>query len=347
VTGAGLQVPIRTERLLLRPVRLGDEAALTERRSHPDVARYQSWTPPYPPKRAAAMIAEIAAMPHPVDDHWWMLVIADPDDTVTYGDLAIHLGWGARSAEIGFTLAREHWGDGYATEALGALVDRLFADLPMTRVEGRLHPDNIASAMVLERTGFIYEGQTRLSYWVGEDNTDDRIYGLTRSDRTAWLTRPAAAPEEVRLVEIDTRNERAVCRLATHKSQERFVAPMMPSFVDALFPEVVDGYPVVPWFRAVEADGDLVGFVMFAETTEHHAEPYLWRLLIDRLHQRRGIGGRVLELVARHCAERGDRTLLTSWIEGRGSPGSFYEAHGFVLTEEIVDGETEARRDLG
>jgi diamine N-acetyltransferase len=99
--------------------------------------------------------------------------------------------------------------------------------------------------------------------------------------------------------------------------------------------------------RAVVADGQIVGFVMLALRTEHHPEPFLWRLLIDRLHQRCGIGGRVLELVAEECRMMGDRTLLTSWVEGKGSPRPFYIRHGFVPTGKILDEETEARKQLG
>jgi diamine N-acetyltransferase len=98
--------------------------------------------------------------------------------------------------------------------------------------------------------------------------------------------------------------------------------------------------------RAVVADGDIVGFVMLAITTEHHPEPFLWRLLVDRLHQRRGIGGRVLDLIVEECRRMGDRTLLTSWGEGKGSPRPFYLSHGFEPTGRSVDGETEGRKRL-
>jgi diamine N-acetyltransferase len=121
---------------------------------------------------------------------------------------------------------------------------------------------------------------------------------------------------------------------------------MFSSFADALFPEVVDGSPLLPWMRAVVADGEIAAFVMLALTTEHHPEPYLWRLLVDRLHQRRGIGGRVLDLVAEECRRMGDETLLTSWGEGKGSPRPFYLSHGFEPTGRIIDGETEGRRLL-
>ncbi len=207
----------------------------------------------------------------------------------------------------------------------------------------RCTPTTTASARLLEQLGFEFEGRTKRSFWVGDENTDDALYGLVRDDYEAWRSRPTSAPDTVRLVEIRPETEPTVSRLVTHKSQERFVSPNIRSFAHALFPEVVDGAPVVPWFRAVEADGELVGFVMLAEITEAHPEPYLWRLMVDRRHQRRRIGDRVLDLVIDQCRDWGASTLVVSWEEGVGGPRPFYERRGFVPTGRIVDGETEAR----
>jgi RimJ/RimL family protein N-acetyltransferase len=275
-----------------------------------------------------------------------MAVVADAKSGEVLGDLALHLTWQGRSAEVGYTFAREHWGRGYATEALAALIEYLYQGLGVTRVFGMLHPDNTASAMVLERCGLLFEGHTRSSFWLGDEVSDDWIYGMTRPDWERWRNRPRLPPRSIGLAEVTTENERVVFKLATHKTQEAFVAPMSGSYADALFPEVVDGAPVVPWMRAVVADDEIVGFVMLALRTDHHPEPFLWRLLIDRLHQRRGIGGRVLELVAEECRRMGDRSLLTSWVEGKGSPRPFYLRHGFEPTGKVVDDETEARRQL-
>ena len=335
--------PLRTERLLLRAFRAEDVAGLVARRNHPDVARYQDWKTPFGADRAEALVEEVIAMGEPQHDGWWMAVVCDADGGAVVGDLALHLGPGGRTAEVGYSLDPAHWGNGYAVEAVEALVAHCFEELGVTRVFGMLHPDNIASAQVLERTGFLFEGHTKSSYWLGDECSDDWIYGLVRSDWEAWRDRPRTPPTTVALEEVAPANERAVYRLATHKTQESFVAPMSDSFADALFPEVVDGAPLVPWMRAVVADGEVVGFVMLALVTDHHPDPYLWRLLIDRRHQRRGIGSRSLDLVEDVCREMGGSVLVTSWEEGRGSPAPFYLARGFVPTGRIVDGETEAR----
>ena len=339
--------PIRTERLLIRPFRLEDAAALAAYRDDPAVAKYQNWTRPFTIERAEQLVSELVAMEGPENDQWWMAVIADAASGETLGDLALHLSWQRRTAEVGYTLATAHWGHGYAVEALTAMIEYLFDGLGVTRVFGILHPDNPASAMVLERSGLLFEGHTKSSFWLGDEVSDDWIYGLTRSDWDAWRSRPRNPPETVALVEVTLDNERAVAKLKTHKTQESFVAPMEWSFADALFPEVIDGAPVVPWMRAVTADDEIAGFVMLALRTEHHPEPYLWRLLIDRRHQRRGIGGRVLDLIADECRKMGDKTLLTSWTEGKGSSRPFYLAHGFAPTGRIIDDETEARKQLG
>ncbi|CAN5821586.1 hypothetical protein BH23ACT4_BH23ACT4_12160 [soil metagenome] len=339
-------IPIKTSRLLIRPFVSEDAQGLFERRNQPEVAEYQNWTLPFSLERAEEIAAENAAMDGPTNEEWWMAAVCDPGNGEVLGDLALHLTQEGRTAEVGYTFSRDQWGKGYASEALGALVEYLFEDFGVTRVFGMLHPDNPASAMVMERTGFLFEGHTRSSFWLNDEVSDDWIYGLLRPDWEAWKNRPQGPPERVELVDVTTENELSVAKLKTHKTQESFVAPMMSSFTDALFPEVVDGAPVVPWMRAVVADGEIVGFVMLALTTEHHPEPYLWRLLIDRLHQRRGVGGRALDLVEDEVRAMGDATIMTSWVEGKGSPAPMYRKRGYEPTGRIVDEETEARKQL-
>jgi RimJ/RimL family protein N-acetyltransferase len=337
---------LRTERLLLRPVRASDAAHLAERRSDPEVAMYQTWNTPFPLERAEALITEAMAMDGPTDGEWWTLTVSDPADATVFGDLVVKLSWEGRTAEIGYTLARYAWGHGYAVEAAECLVEYLFESIGVTRVEASLHPDNTASAQVLERVGMLFEGHTRSSFWIGDENSDDWLYGMTRADWEAWRDRPRHRPETVELVEITADKLSEVLALTTHRSQQRFVAPVAKSLADALIPAEHDGVVVLPWYRAVVADGDLVGFVMLARSQPGHPNPYLWRLLVDRLHQRRGIGSRVIDLVVAQCLAWGDTALEVSWVPGRGSPEPMYLARGFVPTGAIHDGEIEARLDL-
>lgn len=326
----------------MRQPTLDDVDDLYARRNDPDVAKLQDWEYPYPIEKARSLIESVIEMGQPTNEEWWLGIVTLHDGEIV-GDLAVNITWEGRTAEVGYNLNRDQWGKGYATEALIALVDYLFDERGVTRVFGMLDPENPASARVLERTGMLFEGHTKSSFWDGDVVSDDFIYGMVKADRDAWRDRPRSAPEEVSFIEVTADNFYDLAQLETHESQKNFVAPMLWSFSDALFPEVVDGAPLVPWMRGVIADGELVGFVMLALSSEHHPEPYLWRLLIDRRHQRRGIGHRVIEMIVDFCKERGDTSLLTSWEEGIGSPRPFYEGLRFEVTGRIVDEETEAR----
>lgn len=336
---------ISTERLTIRSSRPDDATALAHRRSDPKVAQYQDWELPYPGDRAEKLVEAVMETGSPTDGAWWMAQVTLEDDH-PIGDLAIKLSEGGRTAEIGYTFAPEHWGRGYAAEAVEGLIPYLFEEVGVTRIGASVHPDNAPSARVLERNGFLYEGHTRSSHWIRGEVAGDCIFGLLREDWDTWRNRPRHRPEAIELIEVTTENESKVYRLRTHKTQQAFVAPMKWSYSDALFPEIVDGAPVVPWMRAVRAEGVLVGFVMLALVTEHHPEPYLWRLLVDRLHQRRGIGSMIMDVIEQQCRDWGHDTLITSWGEGRGSPRPFYEGRGFMPTGRIVDDETEARKQL-
>ena len=285
--------PIDTQRLLLRPTRLSDAQSFFERRNDPDVAQHQDWDVPYPLEQAEAAMAALGGIDDPPIDEWWVLTVANHDDTEIYGDLVLKLGDDGRTAEVGYSFDRAHWRKGFATEALSALVDWLFFTQGVSRVSAMLHPENARSARVLESCGFLFEGYLRNSYWRGDVNEDDWVYGLTPQQYRAWLDRPRHNPDKIELVEIDASNLSQVMKLETHHSQESFVSPVMVSLAQMAVPpfeETPDGTKldsqVVLWARVVHADGEPVGFVLVEEPTEANPEPYLMRLLVDRLYQR-------------------------------------------------------------
>ncbi len=333
-------LPFRTERVTVRAMRPDDVATFVAYRNDPEVARYQDWTLPYTGELAHQLIDGMDDLGGPVDGQWVQLAI-DVGGTLA-GDLGVHLDAEARTATLGFTLDPAHQGLGYATEAAGGLIDRLFEQLDVHRVAATVDPGNLASARLLERLGFSYEGRGLKSAYVRGEWVDDDRYAILAEGRRSWRERATEPPATVRLVEITRDNLDAVRRLATHRSQQRFVATVEQSFTDAFVPEAVDGHPVTPWLRAIEADGVPVGFLMLALRTAEHPEAFLWRFLVDARHQGRGIGRRALRLVAEELEADGDTALTTSWVPGRGSPAGFYEGLGFVPTGRMLDDEVEA-----
>jgi RimJ/RimL family protein N-acetyltransferase len=342
-----MQLPIETSEFRLRSYRPSEAAVVAEHRSDPSTAMWQSWAVPYSVEKAQRMIDSVIALDGPTPGEWWELVVAEPTTDAFMGSLAVHVAEHGHSAEIGYALRVEHRGKGLATAAAQVLVDALFARPEINRLEGSLHPDNIASAMVLERLGFVYEGTSRQSFWVDDVVSDDPHYGLLREEWEAWRSRVTTPPVNVSLVEITDANLSEVTKLATHHSQERFVAPVSRSLAQALVPPLEKGALVVPWYRAVVADETIVGFVMLAEPDATMPHPYLWRLLIDRMHQRRGIGRKVLDLIVADRRSKADRKLIVSYMPGLGSPEPLYRKYGFVPTGKVDDDrEIEASLDL-
>jgi RimJ/RimL family protein N-acetyltransferase len=78
--------------------------------------------------------------------------------------------------EIGYLLAPDARGRGAATRAMRLLVGWAFAELGMRRVQALVHPDNPASAAVLERLGFEREGLLRSYRPGGEDRIMFAVY---------------------------------------------------------------------------------------------------------------------------------------------------------------------------
>jgi len=331
-------LPLRTERLVLRALRASDAPVIHGYRNDPEAARYQDWTLPYARATADQLVTEQSGVVGPVTGDWVQIGVEQAGALV--GDLAVGLDRSGISATIGYTLRPDVWGRGYGTEAVGGLVDALF-ETGLQRVTATIDPLNLRSARLLERLGFDYEGRAIGAAFVRGAWLDDDRYATTATARRDWRARPRGAPASVRLVEVTDDNRTQVAALVTHHTQERFVATMAQSFADAADPEVHGGSPVVPWMRAIEADGQVVGFLMTAEPRWPGEPPYLWRLLIDRGHQGRGIGTRALGLLVERLRAEGHERLLVNWVRDQGGPEPFYLALGFRLTGRIEDGEHE------
>ena len=80
--------------------------------------------------------------------------------------------------ELGYLLAGEARGRGLATRAIWLLTDWSFRELGMQRLQALVHPDNVASARLLQRLGFTREGVLR-RYRSGDQCREDRaVYAV-------------------------------------------------------------------------------------------------------------------------------------------------------------------------
>jgi diamine N-acetyltransferase len=144
---------------------------------------------------------------------------------------------------------------------------------------------------------------------------------------------------------IDDSNRGAVEGLAVSPTQERFVAGVAESMVEAVEDP---GGRAISW--AIYADDVPVGFVMISDEVDGpgYIPQYLWRLLIDERYQGRGYGAAALDLIVAYFRGRpGVEVMWTSCGEGEGGPLGFYERYGFTQTgDRVFDDEILLRLDI-
>ena len=138
--------------------------------------------------------------------------------------------------------------------------------------------------------------------------------------------------ETVSLREITEATLRPYLKLEVTEQQKAYVAPNAVSIAQAHFSKYA-------WFRAIYAGETPVGFVMLHIDTEK-PEYWVWRLMIDRNHQKRDYGYRAMQQVIAYVrALPGAAELRVSYEPGPGDPSVFYAKLGFVETGETTEDE--------
>jgi RimJ/RimL family protein N-acetyltransferase len=164
-------VTIETARLRLRPFTLDDIAAVHAFQSREDVARWLYWEPRDEDEVRAMVESHIARPPEEG------VVLAIERD----GELVGHAGVGIgdhRQGELGYIIDPRHQGQGYATEASGAILELSFETYDLHRVYGRIEPRNVASARVLERLGMRKEAHLIENEWVKGEWQSEAVYAI-------------------------------------------------------------------------------------------------------------------------------------------------------------------------
>jgi RimJ/RimL family protein N-acetyltransferase len=169
---------IETERLVLRKPRAEDAADLAMAYSDPEAVRYIG-------DGSTATLAEVEEAIGKWLDRWesWgvgFFSLERREDGRVLGRAGF-LRWdpetwqiGGTETEIGWMLAREHWGHGYATEAALALRDWAFAEQGLTRLISLIQHGNLASVRVAERLGERYERDVEVR------DKPSRLYAIDR-----------------------------------------------------------------------------------------------------------------------------------------------------------------------
>jgi RimJ/RimL family protein N-acetyltransferase len=175
---------IESERLILRRFRDSDLAPFVAYRNDPEVARYQSWDS-FDEPEARAFIREMASVQPGVLGEWFQFAVEPKETEGLVGDCALQVdGQEPYRAELGFTLAQEHQGKGFASEAVSRLLDYAFESLELHRIFAIADCRNKPSWMLLERVGLRQEGHFLENTWFKGEWSDEYLYAVLKDE---WL----------------------------------------------------------------------------------------------------------------------------------------------------------------
>jgi ribosomal-protein-alanine N-acetyltransferase len=178
------QPVLSTERLLLRPLRAEDASEIERLAGAREVALNTLMIPhPYPAGEAVQWIATQDG-----SGNARTFAITLRGDGRLLGAIGLMLTPEHERAEMGYWIGVPHWGNGYSTEAAGAMMDYAFGELGVNRIVAAHFARNPASGKVLQKIGMAHEGTQRQHFRKWGEFVDAEMYAMLRSE---WLRRAA------------------------------------------------------------------------------------------------------------------------------------------------------------
>jgi len=183
---------LHTARLLLRPFTQADTDAMFVLHSSPRVLRYWD-SPPWKERTQAERFITVCGQMEQ-EGTGARLAIERSADAAFIGWCCL-VKWNPeyRSAAMGYCLDEPAWGQGFATEAAGALLQWAFDTLDLNRVQAETDTRNTASSRVLAKLRFLREGTLREDCVVDGEVSDTWVYGLLRREWEQLHSRAAHA----------------------------------------------------------------------------------------------------------------------------------------------------------
>lgn len=169
-----------TDRLRLRrPMMTDAEEIFRQYARDPEVTKYLTWRPNREVEETRAFLRACLVAWEEGKSFQWAIVRKEDDRFL--GMIALRVD--GHKLEMGYVLAKSHWGKGYMTEAVTALIDWALKQEEIYRVWAVCDVENRASARVLEKAGMKCEGILRR--WTvhptrSEEPRDSYCYSITR-----------------------------------------------------------------------------------------------------------------------------------------------------------------------
>ena len=172
---------LETQDLVLRRPRMKDAADIYAYAKDEEVARFVLWEPHRSVSETRSCLRDLIRRARAGYPSSWVITLRNTGSVIG----TIGFVWYSAensSAEIGYSLSRDYWHRGFATQALRAVTAEAFHSLPLNRIEAQHDLRNPTSGRVMEKCGFRQEGILRSRVYNKGEYIDVALWSLLRSD---------------------------------------------------------------------------------------------------------------------------------------------------------------------
>ncbi len=150
--------------------------------SDEEVTKFLTWPAYTSPETAITVLNEWIESYEKPDFYQWAIVLKEINEPI--GSISVvAIDEKVQMAEIGYCIGRTWWNRGITSEALQAVMDYLFNQVGVNRIQAKHDVNNPHSGMVMKKCGMNYEGTLRSACENNQGICDVSIYALLKSDR--------------------------------------------------------------------------------------------------------------------------------------------------------------------
>lgn len=172
---------LETKRLILRKVRMDDAKDMFHYGSHRDVSLYTTWDRHETLEDTKEFIQFVLHQYEHKKLAPWGIEYKENGTFIGTIDFG---GWEPyhKTAEIGYVISQDYWGQGLTTEAAREVISFGFHHMDLVRIQARCFIENEASARVMEKLGMTFEGVLRKCWYLKGKHQDLKMYSILREE---------------------------------------------------------------------------------------------------------------------------------------------------------------------
>ncbi|WP_137790216.1 GNAT family protein [Bacillus sp. E(2018)] len=172
---------LETGRLLLRKLTLEDAQDMFLYGSDAEVSRYVTWDVHQTLEDTKDFIRFVKSKYGKGELAPWGIVLKETNKLIGTIDF---VSWqiNHKTAEIGYVIAKNYWGQGIATEAGKEILNYGFKNMNLVRIQARCFIENGGSEGVMKKLGMKYEGTLRKAMFTKGEHRDLKVYAVLNEE---------------------------------------------------------------------------------------------------------------------------------------------------------------------